>query len=287
MEGGNYAYSPDNSYVEPIDDLSLLALNHKVVRTFTTHSDTSAATALASRMATQINAKYPDAWPETIRGLMVHSACWNNEMLKISSVRERLRVFGYGVPEFHRAIECADNSLTLIAECELQPYRKEQSSIRFNEMNFHNLPWPKDALRQLNDTDVELRITLSYFIEPAPGVIWKNNYRYASFGLRFALNNPTESQEDFVKRINKAARDDDEQSISGYRDNHKWLIGSKARGSGSIVSDIWSGSARDLAECNMICIYPLLSHNFLEQRKLRTHNGFRHLGHEIIVENFV
>ena len=31
----------------------------------------------------------------------------------------------------------------------------------------------------------------------------------------------------------------------------------------------------------------LLSHNFLEQRKLRTHNGFRHLGHEIIVENFV
>ena len=32
---------------------------------------------------------------------------------------------------------------------------------------------------------------------------------------------------------------------------------------------------------------PLLSHNFLEQRKLRTHNGFRHLGHEIIVKNFV
>ena len=33
--------------------------------------------------------------------------------------------------------------------------------------------------------------------------------------------------------------------------------------------------------------HSLLSHNFLEQRKLRTHNGFRHLGHEIIVENFV
>lgn len=257
MEGGNYAYSPDNSYVESVGDLSLLALCHKACRTFSSHADTSAATALASRMAAQINAQYPDAWPETIRGLMVHSACWNDEMLKINSVRERLRIFGYGAPEFHRAIKCVDNSLTLIAECELQPYRKEQSSIRFNEMNFHNLPWPKDTLRQLNDADVELRITLSYFIEPAPGVIWKNNYRYASFGLRFALNNPTESHEDFVKRINKAARDDDEQSISGYRDNHKWLIGSKARGSGSIVSDIWSGSARDLAECNMICIYPI------------------------------
>ena len=31
----------------------------------------------------------------------------------------------------------------------------------------------------------------------------------------------------------------------------------------------------------------LLSHNFSEQRKLRIHNGFRHLWYEIIVENFV
>ncbi len=31
----------------------------------------------------------------------------------------------------------------------------------------------------------------------------------------------------------------------------------------------------------------LLSRNFSEQRKLRIHNGFRHLGNEIIVENFV
>ena len=31
----------------------------------------------------------------------------------------------------------------------------------------------------------------------------------------------------------------------------------------------------------------LLSHNFSEQRKVRIYNGFSHLGHEIIVENFV
>ena len=43
--------------------------------------------------------------------------------------------------------------------------------------------------------------------------------------------------------------------------------------------------ARHLAEGKGLV--SLLSHNFLEQRKLRTHNGFRHLGHEIIVENFV
>ena len=33
--------------------------------------------------------------------------------------------------------------------------------------------------------------------------------------------------------------------------------------------------------------YALLSQNFSEQRKLRIRNGFSHLGHEIIVENFV
>ena len=32
---------------------------------------------------------------------------------------------------------------------------------------------------------------------------------------------------------------------------------------------------------------PLLSHNYSEQRKLRIYNGFRHLGYEIIVKNFV
>ena len=31
----------------------------------------------------------------------------------------------------------------------------------------------------------------------------------------------------------------------------------------------------------------LLSRNFSEQRKLRIHNGVRHLGYEIIVENFI
>ena len=34
-------------------------------------------------------------------------------------------------------------------------------------------------------------------------------------------------------------------------------------------------------------VQALLSHNFSEQRKLRIYNGFRHLGYEIIVENFV
>ena len=37
----------------------------------------------------------------------------------------------------------------------------------------------------------------------------------------------------------------------------------------------------------MLCFGSLLSHNFSEHRKLRIYNGFRHLGYEIIVENFI
>ena len=132
MEGGNYAYSPDNSSVERIFDLNLLALNRHLGKTFTWMADTSAATALASRLAAQIYTKYPDAWPETIRGLMVHSAYHNEEMNKLGKPKDLLRIFGYGVPDYRRAIECANNSLTLIVQCELQPYTNKGSDGVFN-----------------------------------------------------------------------------------------------------------------------------------------------------------
>lgn len=43
---------------------------------------TSAATAQASRLAARAMATYPDYWPETIRGLLTHSAEWTTPMRK-------------------------------------------------------------------------------------------------------------------------------------------------------------------------------------------------------------
>ena len=73
-------------------------------------------------------------------------------------------------------------------------------------MHLHELPWPKDVLLNLpDDTKVNMRVTLSYFIEPGPGEIgWKDRYRYASHALRFELNSPGESKSEFAKRVNKA-----------------------------------------------------------------------------------
>ena len=73
MDGGNIAYK-DNFYSN-CDDLSLLTTNDKLSENlFSTIWATSAATAQASKLSAEIYCKYPNAWPETIRALMVHSA---------------------------------------------------------------------------------------------------------------------------------------------------------------------------------------------------------------------
>ena len=107
---------------------------------------------------------------------------------------------------------------------------------------------------------MKLRITLSYFIEPGPGEVgWKDKYRYASYGLRFALNSPGESEDEFMKRLNKAVRDDDEDKPNTDSGSDRWLIGSNSRDTGSVQSDIWiNGTAAEIANCNLVGVYPLI-----------------------------
>lgn len=268
MEGGNLA-KDSSGFVTECDDLSLLSTYYDPQQThFYPFRMTSAATAQASWFAAQLQAEYPKYWPETIRGLMVHSAEWTDMMKQQfldngnkTAYKRLLRVCGYGVPNLDKARYSASNSLTLIAQSELQPFDKKEtgSGYRTNDMHLYELPWPKEALQAFPDAiEVQMRITLSYFIEPGPGEVgWKDRYRYASHGLRFDLNSPTESKDVFLRRINVAARDE-ENGHPGTSDiaNH-WIIG-QARNKGSIHSDIWTGSAADLAESNLIAIYPTI-----------------------------
>jgi len=100
-----------------------------------------------------------------------------------------------------------------------------------------------------------MRVTLSYFVEPSPGEVgWKDRYRYASHGLRFELNGPGEPEADFIARINRKARKDDEHPGTEGAGDH-WTI-REARNVGSIHSDIWSGMATELALSNLIAVHP-------------------------------
>lgn len=265
LEGGNAA-DHENGDCFDLDDLSLLSTYyHPNIRQFACHNMTSAATALASRMAARLQAEYPDAWPETIRGLMVHSAEWTDGMKEQflvnqtkSGYRNLLHVCGYGVPDFNRAMRCATDHLTLISQFEMQPYTLVGGRYRTQDMHIHELPWPRDVLLNLGEAQITLRVTLSYFIEPGPGQIgWRDRYRYASHGLRFDLITAGESREEFIARLNQAAR------VEGVipqtsSDSDRWTIGSNARDRGSIHSDVWRGNAAEIASTNLVGIYPVI-----------------------------
>jgi hypothetical protein len=196
---------------------------------------------------------------------MVHSAKWNDEMLAAfagytpkEACKRRLRCFGYGVPRLEQALWCAGNALTLISQAELQPYHKIGNDIKSKHMHVYALPWPVDALRALEAEPVKMRVTLSYFIEPSPGRRgWKYQHRYASHGLRFDVKKPTESNEGFEARLNKQARDEDDGDVD-ETDGRPWTLGAKLRNRGSLLSDWWEGTARDLADCGSIAVYPVI-----------------------------
>jgi len=265
MEGGNNAIDPSTGKADHVDDLSLLstALSHHGQR-LTATGDTSAAAALAANYAARIWSHYPDLWPETIRGLLVHSASYTPTMLEqfpgetARDREKRLRCCGYGVPDLDIAIHCAENRATMMIEETLEPFRKEDSRVKTNKMHFHRLPWPTQALRDLFDINVRLHITLSYYVEPSPGRRgWKKRFQYQSHGLRFEVMRPLEKPADFLKGINEAAREKDEKARRGT-DKRKWEFGAKLRDRGSIHRDTWEGTGEELAQCGgVIAVFPV------------------------------
>lgn len=267
FEGGNVA--DDGLGAVWLPSLSLLTTNHSPMdRLLTTINATSAATALACRMAARLMAEYPGLWPETIRALMVHSARWTDAMLQayLPIGREPnkadylwlVRHCGFGVPDLNRALWSLSNSLTMVIESELYPFKKTGSTPSLREMNLHQLPWPLDELESLGETEVEMRVTLSYFIEPNPSSRGaRSRYRYESHGLRFDVKRPLESENDFRGRINLLAINEDNiNRRSG--DDTGWLIGTQNRHKGSLHSDIWKGPAAELASRGVLAVFPTL-----------------------------
>ena len=259
MEGGNrYLDASGNTHGH--NDLELLTTSsrHSAFRYFTTFNATSAATALAAHYAGIVAVENPNYWPETIRGLFVHTAQWTNQMMQdFSDVDERLRVYGYGVPDLAKMLESRRNGVTFIAQNNIQPYKKSQKNNSFNKMHLYELPWPKNTLVSLGENDVKLTITLSYFIEPGPTDNYVSSfkkYNYASAGLRFELCNVNERPKSFRNRIQREYEDD---VVRGDNDTQRWNIGIKKRTRGSIHKDWVVMSAADLATCNLIAVFPV------------------------------
>lgn len=268
MEGGNAAVD-SMGFASQMDSLSLLTTGHQEHdRLFALTWATSASTALAAGMAAQIQAAYPEFWPETVRAMMVHSARWTPAMLDAYTpngqrtrltLRNLLRHCGHGVPSLERALFSARNALTLIVQDELQPYRKVAGVIKTCDMHLHALPWPIDMLAALGETPVTLRVTLSYFIEPNPGERGGiDKYAYQSHALRFAVRRRMETEAAFRARINMQARGEVGEAPAAASSDTGWTIGDRLRRRGSILSDTWSGMAVELANRGQLAVYPTM-----------------------------
>lgn len=267
FEGGNLLKAPDNNIITH-EDLELLSTSKSFnIKPFDTINATSAAAAQASWFAAKIAYEYPYAWVETIRGLIIHSAKWNEAMFKQMKVRQGnrgdfknlLKVFGFGIPELDRALYSQESALTFIAQESIQPFGfNDKNQPETNEIHFFNLPWPSDLLLDMGEIPVKLRVTLSYFVEPGAGEIgWKDKYRYQSHGLRFDINNVGEREDDFRRRVNIAAREENEE-VNGNAGSDRWTVGTNNRTNGSIHSDYWEGTAAALATCNLIAVFPVI-----------------------------
>ena len=271
LEAGNMAVNAEYDHPDYIDNgLQLLSTSHNftVNKPLTSFGDTSAATALAAQMAARTWAKYPEFTPETVRALLVHSSSWTDRMLArytnplgIVDYEALLRTFGYGVPSMRRLLSSANNSLTLIAQGIVNPFFEDEGRIKTREMRLHTLKWPAAELLALQNTPVSMRVTLSYFIEPSPGRRGHApRYGYQSHGLRFAVKSSLETLQAFERRINKAARDETYDGESP-QDAGRWLFGYAGRSFttvGSIHSDVWTGTAADLATKGHIAVFPTL-----------------------------
>jgi hypothetical protein len=170
----------------------------------------------------------------------------------------RLRCYGHGVPDLSGALWSLKNAATLVIEEKLQPFQKKGSNTKAKDMHLHHLPWPKQVLEELGDVDVTMKVTLSYFIEPSPGRRgWKQDHSYQSHGLRFEVKRPTETLNEFRKRLSKAAQEDNEEVAGPGAEEREWEIGPRLRAKGSLHSDTWSGTAADLAASGTLAVFPV------------------------------
>lgn len=263
MEGGNVLTDGVNTFEDRLPLLSLLSTGSTSDIALTSANATSAATAQAARLAALAMHRYPDYWPESIRGLLTHEAEWTPAMdRKVKpdqpkKVRlEQLRRYGWGVPTEDAVLNSSRRAVTLVTQDQFVPFEGED--FRMRHFRLHTLPWPREALEDLGAADVRLRITLSYFIEPSASRRgWRQRYAYASHSLRFDLQGQLETRQEFIARINRDAQAQEDGSSGGATTSQRWLLGHNQRTLGSLHQDEWHGMGSELAQCNSVAVYPV------------------------------
>lgn len=157
-----------------------------------------------------------------------------------------LKRYGWGVPDEESVLTSAQNAVTMVVQDRFLPFTGPD--YRMRHFRLHHLPWPSEVLADLGANDIQLRVTLSYFIEPSAARRgWRRRYAYASHGLRFELRAPTETTPEFVRRVNREAAVEEDGTARTSSGTDNWTVGPDQRNKGSLHQDIWSGYGAELA----------------------------------------
>jgi hypothetical protein len=261
------------------------SIQHTRGRPVALMSMTSEAAARTGYLAAHIWTLEPKLRPETVRGLIVHSASWSRAMLEdFPGMTDRLLACGYGAPNERLASECAQGVATIVVEdampnavIEEEPKKKvpRRATTKTTErkvrrkVKFYRLPIPESLLTN-DDPEVELRVTLSYFTEPNK----LGRRTYHGLDLKWDMQGPHESEEAFIQRVNVLKRlqnDEGERVKPAKTESFPWDVGIRARGRGTVQSDRWRGKMSGLIGDKLIAIVPVLG--WWEQRRALKFQG--------------
>lgn len=231
-----------------------------------TANGTSVAAAQAARLAALLACQDPQYTPETIRGLLVNRAEWT-EVMTAGGIRgprggkkrvgdfdrEILRKYGWGVPTDDAVLHSYRSDVTTVWQERLQPFDEDDFTMK--DVKFHRMPWNDELIDRIGrDVETELRVTLSYFVEPNPGLRGSaQSSSYPSHRLHFLVKSPNVTEGVFMNAVSKTG-ESPEKGTWMARD--QWLLGSDNRERGSLHNDRWCGSAEELRNVSMIAVVP-------------------------------
>ena len=145
--------------------------------------------------------------------------------------------------------------MALFAQAVIQPFAS-RGGRRFNKCHYYTRPTPPGMLETLDNERVGLKLTLSYFIEPNPGLSASvDPQRCQSHGLRFDHQRRRETVTRFEQRVNPAERDGRRPAGEGADPN--CMLGEDSISAGSLHCDVWTGPAIDLLDRDTLCVKPV------------------------------
>ena len=251
-EAGNIAPDGRNAN-EGLIGLSLLTTASRVLGTGLTRTNaTSAAAALVTNALARIWAAYPDFTAASIRALLAHSSEIPGASLSQLGTIDARRALGNGAIDVSRALESTLTRPVLVFEGALRPRRIDLDGEIHRDVVLVRLPFPTDSLESIGDAEVRLDVTLSYFVEPSEA---ERRTKYAGARLRWDMQGPLESEEEFSARVNALARDDD---YAAHSSSFSWAVGSDGRSRGSLQHDWTVGAASSYSRGPLVAIYPVL-----------------------------